>query len=425
MLAAASDLDPLAARADEILQRRIQIQLFALLVKIRHLQVAALAHPSGVGGQFAQQHLEQGGFASAVGADQADLVASQDGQRQVASDPMVTSIAALERLVHPGEFRHQFAAGRSTGHLHAHLTHLVAPGLSLRTQGLESTHPALAAGAAGFYPFAHPHLFARKQLVRLGLYHRLLGQLLVFERSVAAVIARIRRQVSAIELDDACCHPIQKGAVVRDHDQAASEFQQQVFEPGDAVQVEVVGRLVQQQHLRGLNQGPRQRHPFGRPAREGSHERLALQAQALQRLVNPLLPVPTIVDLDQILQGVHVAFAAFVLRQPGAHVRQPFRDRVEHPGARIKARLLLHMSAPQALGDLDLSVVWRLQPRQYAQQRRFASAVAANQADPLLLGKRKIHPVQQRQVSIGQMGLLQGDPTHACIMSTGAWNKYF
>src|SRR5690606_32407360 len=39
-----ANLDPLAARADEVFQRGIQIQLVAHLVKVGHAQVAALTH---------------------------------------------------------------------------------------------------------------------------------------------------------------------------------------------------------------------------------------------------------------------------------------------------------------------------------------------------------------------------------------------
>jgi len=58
----AVDLDPFAARADEVLERGVQVQRVAHLVKVRHLQIRAEANfarwPRHVGLQFAQNELE-------------------------------------------------------------------------------------------------------------------------------------------------------------------------------------------------------------------------------------------------------------------------------------------------------------------------------------------------------------------------------
>ena len=127
--------------------------------------------------------------------------------------------------------------------------------------------------------------------------------------------------------------------------------------------------LVQQQHLRRLHQGPRQSHALGRAARQRAHRRVAAQSQALQGFLHTLLPAPTVVRFDQVLQRIHVAITAFVPGQPAPHIGQALRDRIEHARLRLKACLLLHISAAQALSHLDLAIIGRLQPRQNAQQR--------------------------------------------------------
>ena len=74
-----ADLNPLAARADEVFECGVQIQSSAHLVEIGDLHIAALAHAAAVGRQFAQHQLEQCGFARAIGANQPNFVATQDG----------------------------------------------------------------------------------------------------------------------------------------------------------------------------------------------------------------------------------------------------------------------------------------------------------------------------------------------------------
>ena len=56
-----------------------EVERVAHLVEVGDLQVGALAHLAAVGRELAEDQLEQRGLAGAVGADQADLVAAQDG----------------------------------------------------------------------------------------------------------------------------------------------------------------------------------------------------------------------------------------------------------------------------------------------------------------------------------------------------------
>ena len=98
MLALVADLDPFAAGADEVFQRRVQVERVAHLVEVGHLQVGALPDLAAVGRQLAEDQLEQGGLAGAVGTDQADLVAAQDGRGEIAHD-RASSPKALLTLV--------------------------------------------------------------------------------------------------------------------------------------------------------------------------------------------------------------------------------------------------------------------------------------------------------------------------------------
>ncbi|MNL58686.1 hypothetical protein D3C87_1823430 [compost metagenome] len=59
------------------------------LVKVSDLQIGALADRAAVGLQLPKDHFQQCRFASAVGADQPDFVAAQDGAGEVVDDGFV------------------------------------------------------------------------------------------------------------------------------------------------------------------------------------------------------------------------------------------------------------------------------------------------------------------------------------------------
>ena len=66
--------------------------------------------------------------------------------------------------------------------------------------------------------------------------------------AVAALVAGQR--TTGLELEDAADDRVEEGAVVRDDDDRPGEAAQPVLQPLQAVAVEVVGRLVEQQHRR-------------------------------------------------------------------------------------------------------------------------------------------------------------------------------
>ena len=307
VLALAADLYPFAARADEILQAGVQIKRVAHLVEIGHLDLRALSDLAAVGLQFAQDQLEQRGLARAVRADQAHLVATQDGAAELANNgPGVGAFA--KGFADIGQLGHDLSGGRARGQVELDTAERVAPGLTRAAQRFKAHDAALAAGAARFHALANPDLFLREQLVGLGGDHRFLRHLLFFLKHKLREVAGVGAQYAPVQLDDPGGNPVEKGAVMGDGDDAALETHQQVFEPFDRIHVEVVGRLVQQQHLGPADQRLSQGYPLACAAREGADHGLAVQVQAVQGFLDPLLPVPAVLRFDRILQRVQVAF---------------------------------------------------------------------------------------------------------------------
>ena len=129
-------------------------------------------------------------------------------------------------------------------------------------------------------------------------------QLLFFLRQVGGKVTGVRQEAATVEFHDACRHPVQKGAVVGDGDDAALELDQQALQPLNRVQVQVVGRLVQQQHIGLRHQRLRQGHAFFGAARQGTHGGAGVQVQPVQGLSDALFPVPAVQRLDLALHRI-------------------------------------------------------------------------------------------------------------------------
>ncbi len=240
------------------------------------------------------------------------------------------------------------------------------------------------------------------------------GQLLFLQPLVGAEVARVAAQHAAVELDDARGHRVEEGAVVGDQHHAALEAAQQLLEPGDRVQVQVVGGLVEQQHLGHGHQRLRQRDALLHAAGQAADVARAVQVQLRQRGVDALLPGPGVQRLDARLQRVEVVARRMrlVARAQRLGLGHAFADDVEDAVRRLEQRLLRHVADAQALRHLQQSVVELLQAGQHLQQRGLAGAVAADQAKPLAGLERERRAVEQCDMAVGQVGVREGQDGH-------------
>src|SRR5258706_4197210 len=84
----------------------------------------------------------------------------------------------------------------------------------------------------------------------------------------------------AFERQDMSRDPVEKPAIVRDHQDAAGEFEQCVLERPQGLDIEIVRRLVEQQHIAAGDQRLRQVEPAALPA--GKRADLLLLVLALE-----------------------------------------------------------------------------------------------------------------------------------------------
>ena len=121
----------------------------------------------------------------------------------------------------------------------------------------ERLHPALdlcRLGGMRREPFDEPLLLRQHRLLphvrrfAVGLANRALP-------FVEVVVARVRGDVAAIDLRNPGHGPVHELAVVRRHEQGPGQRLQEVFQPDDRLDVQMVRRLVHQQRL-----GPAEQH---------------------------------------------------------------------------------------------------------------------------------------------------------------------
>ncbi len=259
MFARPADLDEFRAGTDDVGELRLGVERGAELVEVSDLLFGAAADAAA--GRFSQtqDQAQQAGLASAVGADDADAVATHQPRREVADHGLVAAIVAAVGECDVLQFGNQATALLALVHAHADLPQALAALRPSDPQVLQTLDPAGAARAPRLDAFTDPGFLLREELVELcGLFGFVL-QPAGLAHQVFGEVAGKAHQPATVEFEDAAGDGVEEGAVVGDHHHGAGEVADQTLQPEDAVDVEVVGRLVEQQQIRLTDQRPRQR----------------------------------------------------------------------------------------------------------------------------------------------------------------------
>ena len=282
------------------------------------------------------------------------------------------------------------------GHRDEDLVGLVALLVFDVGQLLETRQPCLALGLPALRVLAHP--------LELGLHRlrvRVLGLLLLLEAlflllEPVAVVALPRDALAAVELEDPFGRVVEEVAVVRDRDHGAGETLQELLEPVDRLGVQVVGRLVEQQHV-GLGQqqaaqrdaallAARKHADLGVPRRQAQRVGGDLELQVGvfaagrgdQRLELVLLGGQRVeVGIGLGVGGVHLV-QALLGRE---HAADALLDRLAHGLAGLELRLLRQKADLQVRHRRGFAFDVLVEAGHDLQQRRLARAVEAEHAD--------------------------------------------
>ena len=231
------------------------------LGQIGQLHLRPQPDASAVRVHFVGDHLDEGGFAGAVVTDEGDALA-----------PLHLQGDALKELLFPKglaeapDAQHLVPVELCGGEPGVHL-----PGLGGLGRGAHPLNAALhgngaAIGLVHTLKCPHPQLFRRLfQLGDLGLFlfillHPLLIAAFFFHR-VEAVIAGVKLRFAVFDLNDPVHGAVQKVAVMGDGHHGAPEFLDIGLQPLRSVKVQMVGRLIQQQNVRILQNQAAKVHP--------------------------------------------------------------------------------------------------------------------------------------------------------------------
>lgn len=242
-------------------------------------------------------------------------------------------------------------------------------------------------------PLPYPHFLLAQFFVEQGILLFLFGQRRGLAALVVGIAARPGNQPAPVQIDDAGGQVLQEGAVMGDEQQGALEVQQLFLQPGDAFQVQMVGRFVQQQHFRFDDQRPGQRHPAQPAAGELTDPAVGRQLQAAQDIFHALPGLPAMQGFQAVLQfsqflqlpgilSTHGLRQGMIALQQFPQVAQAIGDRIVDAAFRWQMRGLLQPGQFQFRLAPHLAAVGRNFSGDDLQQGGLAFAVAPQQANP-------------------------------------------
>ena len=204
------------------------------------------------------------------------------------------------------------------------LAHALTPSLPFGAQLVETLDAENGTRPACFDALADPDFFFLEQLVGAGVGQAFLVQLRFLAHAVFLEAARVTGQFAAIELDDARTHAVKKGTVVGDEEQGGVGFDQQVFQPLDGRNIEVVGRLVEEQHLGRHGQRLGQRQTLLLAAGQTADIGFRVESETVDDPLRLRLVGPRTTGFKLVLQGFHAIHQRLVITRAFGHLMRHF-----------------------------------------------------------------------------------------------------
>ncbi len=230
---------------------------------------------------------------------------------------------------------------------------------------------------------------------------------------VFRVAALVLDELAARDLERLGRHAIEKVTVVRDQDDSAFVRLQVVLEPVAGFDIQMIGRLVEHHELGRVEQKLGQRDPHSDAAgelRDVAAQVLVGKPKSEQHRLRAALGAVKAVALEVVEHfaefvqrsivpgsGMVAGEDRFQFQAPAIQLLHPV-ERRERFGERAApahlGRVLRKIADPAPLRPRDAPRVGRGLLGDHPQQRRFARAVEADQADPRVVGHRPVHAVQ-------------------------------
>ena len=370
--------------ARKVLQRRLaRPQLLQLMLgEVPDHQPVAFETAARERCELAGNRLDQRGLAGAIGAQQSQPCAGLQSKLQVLED---RTARVAQRGVLQREQRRRRAPGRRDleieWRIHVRGCHALEP--------VERLETALRLpGLAGLGAEAGDETTDVGDLALLTLEHRLLhgepSGALLFERRV---VARIKNELSCLDVRDVRDAGIEEVAIVRYHEQGAAIGREPALEPHHGIEVQVVGGFVEQQQVGAAQQRVAQVEPHAPAAGEVRHRPLQVGRREAEPVQHRRSARPGGIAVDGLQASVCLGEAVAVVGVAGGGDRPldvpQFDVAVEHEldrGLRQRGRFLadgrdVPVARHHALAGFRVQFT-----AQQREQARLAAAVRADHA---------------------------------------------
>ena len=290
-----ADLDEIEAARDLLPDRVLVVQSLPRLIHIGEFDAGSQANFAAIGFLDAGEHAEQGGLAGPVRPDDADDAAGRQAKTQgVDQQPIVVTFSQV--LAFDDQIPQALARGN------VDLVGLVALLKFLRGQLFIALQPRFGFGLTRFRVGSHPFQFAFQGFRQRVLLPLFLSQALSFLLQPRGVVALPGNAVAAIEFQDPLGHVVEKIAIVRHSDHRARIFLQKVLQPGHRFGIQVIGRLIEQQHVRlGQKQPAQGDAPLLAARQLADHGIPRRQTQRIRRDLELALQFPAADRVDFVL----------------------------------------------------------------------------------------------------------------------------
>ena len=203
------------------------------------------------------------------------------------------------------------------------------------------------------------------------------------------VVSRIGIERTALQLDDTRGDAVEKVAVVRDEEAGAGIAAQEILQPLDALRIEVVRRLVEDEQFRLRDERAAECDAALFPAAQRTDDAIRRgRVEILQEALQPRVEVPSVVPLDlieQIRAAMRVAGRVLVFGDDVENVLRAAEDVRLHGRVQIEIERLRQEARHDSTTARNLAFI-RLQiARDNFEQRAFPAAIPPDEADVLAL----------------------------------------
>jgi len=206
------------------------------------------------------------------------------------------------------------------------------------------------------------------------------------------VVARPVEESAAVDLEDPRGEATEKGPIVGHEDERAGPAPEEALEPLDRLDVEVVGRLVEEEEVGVGDERPREEDASLHPGGERGDIGGAVEFHPPEDPCDLTVAPP---------RGV-----------VGCRRRQPRRDDGGHAAGQVGRHVLGQEGDHRPRGTGDLSTVGGQLSGQQPHEGRLPGAVAAEEADPLSRLDDTVDRVEQRRTTDGERHPAERDERH-------------